>query len=55
MFVLDVLDVLCWMCCVGCVVLDALDVLCWVGDLLRTSVTIKVVIIPPYEGGGPRR
>uniref|UniRef100_A0A8C4GER1 Signal-induced proliferation-associated 1 like 3 n=1 Tax=Dicentrarchus labrax TaxID=13489 RepID=A0A8C4GER1_DICLA len=24
-------------------------------DLLRTSVTVKVVIIPPYEEGGPRR
>uniref|UniRef100_A0A665UHP3 Signal-induced proliferation-associated 1 like 3 n=1 Tax=Echeneis naucrates TaxID=173247 RepID=A0A665UHP3_ECHNA len=24
-------------------------------DLLRTSVTVKVVIIPPYEPGGPRR
>uniref|UniRef100_A0A3Q0S7L6 Signal induced proliferation associated 1 like 3 n=1 Tax=Amphilophus citrinellus TaxID=61819 RepID=A0A3Q0S7L6_AMPCI len=23
-------------------------------DLLRTSVTVKVVIIPPYEEGGPR-
>ncbi|XP_048836422.1 signal-induced proliferation-associated 1-like protein 3 isoform X1 [Brienomyrus brachyistius] len=24
-------------------------------DLLRTSVTVKVVIIPPYDEGGPRR
>ncbi|XP_017280227.1 signal-induced proliferation-associated 1-like protein 3 isoform X2 [Kryptolebias marmoratus] len=24
-------------------------------DLLRTSVTVKVVIIPPFEDGGPRR
>ncbi|TNN41162.1 Signal-induced proliferation-associated 1-like protein 3 [Liparis tanakae] len=24
-------------------------------DLLRTSVTVKVIIIPPYEEGGPRR
>lgn len=24
-------------------------------DLLRTSVTVKVVIIPPFEEGGPRR
>lgn len=24
-------------------------------DLLRTSVTVKVVIIPPYEEAGPRR
>ena len=24
-------------------------------DLLRTSVTVKVVIIPPFDDGTPRR